>query len=390
MAPNYFIWNPDPVFCYIRSIPIKWYSIFILLAFLGGRQIAKYIYGETKRPIEDVESLSIWVLCSALIGARLGEVLFYDFQYYVNHPLEALLPFRFTPQWTLLGYHGLSYHGALIGGAVGTYIYANYDIALQLFPPRFRFKKQPRKGQNFLWLTTPVALGIMMGFLVRFGNFVNSEIVGTPTSAPFSVLFAHDIVEQLHQSADSIEKVRIFSQDSPQEPTSLHRPITLEVVFKDTLLDEATVRSTLENNIKQCLVNNPYVKEHLYERPGVPLKYSLHRTPQRAYLAHIDTYGIPRHPVQLYESMVYLTALILLLYAWSGLHKQLSDGIIAAIAMIVCYGFRFIFEFFKEPFNVIFDGAVTLTMGHLLSLLTVLLGIAFLIYARNVSQKAST
>ncbi|MEL6412629.1 MAG: prolipoprotein diacylglyceryl transferase family protein, partial [Bacteroidota bacterium] len=85
-----------------------------------------------------------------------------------------------------------------------------------------------------------------------------------------------------------------------------------------------------------------------------------------------------------------LTALILLLYAWSGLHKQLSDGIIAAIAMIVCYGFRFIFEFFKEPFNVIFDGAVTLTMGHLLSLLTVLLGIVFLIYARNVSQKAST
>ena len=55
--------------------------------------------------------------------------------------------------------------------------------------------------------------------------------------------------------------------------------------------------------------------------------------------------------------------------------------------MITCYSLRFVGEFFKDPFNVIFDGFATLTMGHLLSLLTVLGGVLLLIYVHILGKK---
>ena len=60
-----------------------------------------------------------------------------------------------------------------------------------------KIKKQKREGQHFLWLSTPLALAMMMGFLVRIGNFTNSEITGTPTHSFYGILFAKDVTERL-------------------------------------------------------------------------------------------------------------------------------------------------------------------------------------------------
>ncbi len=366
---------------------MRWYSVFILSAFLGGRQVGRYVYAKTGRPLEDLDQLSTWVVCCALVGARLGEMFFYDFQYYASHPLEAILPVRFAPHFHFVGYQGLSYHGAILGSLLGTYVFANYDVALRLFPFRFRCKRQLRRGQGFLWLTTPVALGVMMGFFVRIGNFVNSEIVGTATQSSYGVLFVNSIVRELQEGVPAIESVKVHKSDRPAGD-GRYQPITLEVLFHNFGFEEARVKRFLEEDVRPCLLYDSAVRRHVYAPEDAPLTYSLAKTGRHAYVAHIEAWGIPRHPVQLYESVAYAVTLALVLWGWRRNYKTLKDGAVAGIAMMVCYSLRFFCEFFKAPFNVLYDGALVLTTGHLLSALTVLGGLLLFVYAQRAKSAA--
>ena len=111
------------------------------------------------------------MVVSIFLGARLGEVFFYQWGYYQNHLIEILLPIQESPNSSLLalidgykltGFRGLASHGAAIGVFIGLY----------LFIKKYKFK-------NFFWifdrLTIPIAIG---GAFVRIGNFFNSEILG--------------------------------------------------------------------------------------------------------------------------------------------------------------------------------------------------------------------
>lgn len=383
---NYIIWNPDPIIFRVGALEIRWYSLLILLAFLGGRELVKHIYRKEGRPPEDADSLSVWVMFSALIGARLGEIFFYNFGYYLRHPIEAFLPITFEPHFKFTGYRGLAYHGAIVGSLIGIYLYSNYFIGLRGFPPRLRIKRQKKKKQNFLWLSTPLALGVMMGFLVRIGNFVNSEIVGTPTGGEYGVLFVNDVVEQLQYSTEAIAQVKV-RKSSTSTTHQAYQPVTLEVTFKNAGYEEGAIRSFLEKHVKQHLTASESIRKHVYEPSEQPLNYKLSKTRKNAYVAQIQTWGIPRHPVQLYESIAYLITLLLHFYWWRQRHKTLPAGVLAGSAMFFCYSLRFLGEFFKEPFNILFEGVVTLTMGHLLSLLTVLGGIVLASYGYVVHKK---
>ena len=383
---NYIIWNPDQAIFRVGDLVIRWYSLTILLAFLGGRELTKYVYKKAGRLLEDADHFSVWVLCSALVSARLGEILFYDFNYYLRHPIEALLPITLDPHFKFTGYQGLSYHGAIIGSLVGTYLYANYHLGLQLFPPRLRMRRQKRKGQGFLWLSTPLALAMMMGFLVRVGNFVNSEIIGRPTKSQYGVLFVNDVVTQLQHSSEAIAHVKVRKSNASTTQQA-YQPITLEITFKNAGYEEGAIRSFLEKRIKHYLTVSTPICRHVYEPAEQPLSYTLAKTRKNAYVAQIQTLSIARHPVQLYEGMAYLLTLLLHLYWWRQRGKALKDGTIAGTAMMVCYSLRFIGEFFKEPFNILFEGIFTLTMGHLLSLLTVLGGGLFLLYIHVIRRK---
>ena len=77
---HYIIWGSDLVIFQAGATAVRWYSLLILIAFLGGRQLGRYVYKKEGRPVEDVDSLSLYVLSFALIGARLGEILFYDLE----------------------------------------------------------------------------------------------------------------------------------------------------------------------------------------------------------------------------------------------------------------------------------------------------------------------
>ena len=148
---------------------------------------------------------------------------------------------------------------------------------------------------------------------------------------------------------------------------------------------EEAIKHFLEKKLKYNLAMDEHISRHVHEVPDQPLHYTLLKK-KNAYIAEIKTFGIPRHPVQLYESIAYIITLLLHFYWWQRKNKVLRHGIIAASATITSYGLRFICEFFKEPFNTILEGPMIFTTGHLLSFLTVLGGIVMLIYSYKVPK----
>jgi prolipoprotein diacylglyceryl transferase len=137
----------------------------------------KKIFEKEKIPIEYLESLFVYMVVSILLGARLGDVFFYSWDYYQDHLIEILLPIRETPNgYTFTGFRGLASHGAVIGSLIGLYLY-----------------KRKLKERSLLWVldrvTVPVALGASF---VRLGNFFNSEIVGKYTGTNFGVVFLNN------------------------------------------------------------------------------------------------------------------------------------------------------------------------------------------------------
>lgn len=171
----HFIWNPSEGID-LGFFVIRYYSLMFVIAFGLGWYIMKKIFERENEPLEKLDSLFIWTVLSTLLGARLGHVLFYDWEYYRNHVSEILLPFRFEPSFEFTGFQGLASHGAAIAIILSMYFFS---------------KKVMQKP--LLWVLDRVVIPVASGAVfVRIGNFFNSEIVGNNTSHPFGVRFVRD------------------------------------------------------------------------------------------------------------------------------------------------------------------------------------------------------
>ncbi|UPT71165.1 MAG: prolipoprotein diacylglyceryl transferase [Flavobacterium sp. JAD_PAG50586_2] len=169
------IWNPSEGIN-IGFFTIRFYSLMFVIAFGLGWYIMKHIYVREKQPIDKLDTLFIWTVVATLLGARLGHVFFYDWEYYRNNLMEILLPFRFTPKFEFTGFQGLASHGAAVAIIVAMYYYSKTVI------------KKP-----MLWILDRVVIPVASGAIfVRIGNFFNSEIVGKVTDSPFGVRFVRD------------------------------------------------------------------------------------------------------------------------------------------------------------------------------------------------------
>ncbi|MGA9327440.1 MAG: prolipoprotein diacylglyceryl transferase, partial [Salegentibacter sp.] len=168
---NAIHWNPSEGFD-LGIITLHYYSIMFLIAFGLGWYIMKGIYTREGIPIEKLDSLFIYTVLATLIGARLGHVIFYDWDYFQHHLLEIFLPVRFEPKLEFTGYRGLASHGAAIGIIIAMYLYRRNVL-----------------DKPVLWIldriVIPVASG---GIFVRIGNFFNSEIIGKPTHSNYGVI----------------------------------------------------------------------------------------------------------------------------------------------------------------------------------------------------------
>ncbi|KAB8151335.1 prolipoprotein diacylglyceryl transferase [Kordia sp. TARA_039_SRF] len=175
-------WNPSEVLLNLGPIQIRYYSLMFIIAFSLGYYITKRIYEKEGIPLKYLDSLFMYTVIATLLGARLGEVFFYNWAYYQDHLIEILLPikadanatlFGFIEGYKFTGFAGLASHGAAIGIIVALYLYRR----------KYQYK-------TLLWILDRVVISVAIGgVFVRIGNFFNSEIVGTLTNSDFGVVF---------------------------------------------------------------------------------------------------------------------------------------------------------------------------------------------------------
>jgi len=166
----------NPVIFKLGAFHVQWYGLMYIVAFAVSYLLARHrTRTESRFPyVEDfLKDIMTWAFIGVLIGGRLGYVLFYNFEYYAQHPLEIILPFRSGETGIrFTGISGMSYHGGLVGAIMGPWLFC---------------RKRKADFWNLCDLFFPSApLGYTFG---RLGNFINGELWGRTTNSPIGMYF---------------------------------------------------------------------------------------------------------------------------------------------------------------------------------------------------------
>ena len=165
----------DPVAIALGPVNVHWYGLMYLVGLVGGALLGlvrSKELGYVFRP-QQVWDLLFFVVIGVIVGGRLGYVVFYNLEYYLSHPIELMFI------WT----GGMSFHGGLLGVL----------ISLWLFSRRIQ--------RTFLEIGDFVAPLCPLGFGAgRIGNFINQELWGRVSDAPWAMVFPAAGPEPRHPS----------------------------------------------------------------------------------------------------------------------------------------------------------------------------------------------
>lgn len=155
--------NIDPVLVSIGPLQIRWYGLSYLLGLFSAFFFLRpYFKKQFNLTTDDMLDLMTACVVGVVLGGRLGYIFFYDFAYYLNHPLDMVA----------IWHGGMSYHGGGIGAVLGMYYYA--------------------RKKNISWIKLLDSLGIGSCFGIFFGrlaNFINGELYGRITDVPWGMVF---------------------------------------------------------------------------------------------------------------------------------------------------------------------------------------------------------
>ncbi|MEL6539448.1 MAG: prolipoprotein diacylglyceryl transferase [Bacteroidota bacterium] len=388
MNSLHIITNNSPTIFSLAGLEIRWYSLLFALGFILGQPLGYYIFKREGKSLKDIDAITLHLILGTVIGARLGHVLFYDFAYYSQHPLEAILPISFTAHGLrFIGYRGLASHGAVAGITLALYIYLHYHIKISLWPPKLQVRKQTRPGQSYLWLVDRIVILVALGgCFIRMGNFMNEEILGKPTQSTYGVVFTHGVGQQLLKSHRGIDSVKVRKRPGAAFTQTGHSypPVDMIIQFKKSGFSEHELRRFLEHKVKNMLAYNTQISQHIYE-PAGSLSYELSVNDRGAYVAHIATAAIPRHPAQLYESLSCLLLFFILFLWWYRAGVKLRPGSTIGFFFVYVFGLRFFYEFIKEG-KVVLGSVLPWHVGQWLSIPLVFIGTALLWHASRQSQ----
>lgn len=261
----YIHWDASPEIVSIGPLTLRWYGLLFALGFLVGLYLVKKAFEEENRPEEWLDKVFIYIVVGAVVGARLGHVIFYEWDYYSQHLSDI------PKVWK----GGLASHGGAIGILTALLIYSKRITKKSLY-----------------WIFDKIVVAIALaGCFIRLGNLMNSEILGKKTDVAWAFIF---------------EKID----------------------------------------------------------------------------------DVPRHAVQLYESMFYLLSFFILYYVYWKTDKRKKEGYMFGLFLVLIWGGRFWLEFYKSDLGGIqsYFGNV-LSTGQLLSIPLILWGI-YLIFRPNPDVKS--
>lgn len=167
-------WNPSPELFSIGPISIRWYGLMFATGFLLGFSILTKMFKFEGSNPEWVEKLFVYVIIATIVGARLGHVFFYGWEYYSHHLMEIILPIaKGAEGYKFVGFQGLASHGGAFGIFIAVWIFSKRVTKRSVFWTLDR-------------LLVPIAL---VGAMIRTGNLMNSEIYGVATNLPWGFIF---------------------------------------------------------------------------------------------------------------------------------------------------------------------------------------------------------
>jgi phosphatidylglycerol:prolipoprotein diacylglycerol transferase len=172
-----YIHNLDPIIINFGFLEIRWYSLAYIFGIFLGFYYAKYVikkswYRENIN-VQVLDNFLIYLILGIILGGRLGYILFYNFYYYYQNPLEIFFLWR----------GGMSFHGGAIGVLIASIIFAK------------------KNNVKILVLTDIVVCATPIGiFLGRIANFINGELYGKKTFSDYGVIFPIIDMEPRHPS----------------------------------------------------------------------------------------------------------------------------------------------------------------------------------------------
>ena len=204
---EHFVWNANPILLELGSIKLYWYGLLFVGSFVVGLYILTWIYKREGRDPDVLETLFVYVITGAAIGARLAHCFFYEPSFFIANPLKIFAIWE----------GGLASHGGVIGVLIAVWLFAKYH------------------KESFFWLLSRIAIpAALSATAIRIGNFMNSEIVGIPTDVPWAIVF---------QRLDEL----------PRHPVQLYESFTYFFIFILLLMVYKAVKPSFATKILPAL-----------------------------------------------------------------------------------------------------------------------------------------
>ncbi len=168
----------DPVALQLGPLAIRWYALAYLCGFLLGWVYALRLaqkVGAGRPHKEDIDDFLIWAIPGVILGGRIGYVLFYNLDFYIQNPFISFEIFGtdlYIPSALAVWQGGMSFHGGVIGVAIAMIAYA------------YKYKIPVLKLSDIICAAAPI--GLLLG---RIANFINAELYGRVTDVPWGVIF---------------------------------------------------------------------------------------------------------------------------------------------------------------------------------------------------------
>lgn len=180
-------WNVSPEIFSLGPIHVRWYGLLFAVGFLFGYNHGEKMFKYEGIDLKWLESLFIYLIVATIVGARLGHVFFYGWDYYSQHINEIFYVWQ----------GGLSSHGGTFGILIALYFWS---------------KKVSKR--SILWVLDRVVVPTaLVAALIRTGNLMNSEIYGVQTSLPWGFIF-----ERNHETV-------------PKHPTQIYEALSYLATF---------------------------------------------------------------------------------------------------------------------------------------------------------------
>ena len=157
----------DPVAVHLGPLSIRWYGLMYLIGFAFFILLGRYrIRQNPDGPVTSnmLDDMLFYGVLGVIVGGRLGHILFYQFGYYLQHPLEIFAVWQ----------GGMSFHGGFLGVITAMAVLAR------------KYRLQWLAVTDFIAPLVPLGLGAG-----RIGNFINGELWGRPTEVYWGMIFPH-------------------------------------------------------------------------------------------------------------------------------------------------------------------------------------------------------